>query len=210
MRTAKIVGALAASLFLTAGAVSQQCAAPSPAAVGGDFTLLDGQGDRVTQGILDNKFGLIYFGFTYCPDVCPTELAKIASALDKLQQQGKKLDRVQPVFISLDPERDTPDAVATYTDLFHPKLIGLTGSQNQINAAAKAYRVFHRKACESGEPEQVIRDGRLVTRCMPGDTEYTIEHSSLIFLMDRRGELITFFAPNASPDDIVASLSPCL
>ncbi|MCS6922259.1 MAG: SCO family protein, partial [Elioraea sp.] len=112
-----------------------QTSLPSGVTLGGPFSLTDETGARVTEATFRGRFMLIYFGFTYCPDVCPTELAKMAAALDLL---GPEAEEVVPILISVDPERDTPAALAQYTDLFHPRLIGLTGTEAEIAAAARA------------------------------------------------------------------------
>jgi protein SCO1/2 len=112
------------------------------ALVGGPFTLTDHNGKRVTDKDFRGKFMVVFFGFTNCPDVCPTALQVMAAALDKL---GANAERVTPVFISIDPEHDKPAQLASYVASFHPRLVGLTGSQAEIDAVAKAYRVYVKK-----------------------------------------------------------------
>ncbi|MBF9030656.1 SCO family protein [Rhodobacterales bacterium HKCCE3408] len=108
--------------------------------IGGPFELVSETGETVTSESLLTEPSLIYFGYTFCPDVCPFDAARNADAVDLLEQQGRE---VQPVFISVDPARDTPDVLAEFTDYFHPRMIGLTGSEEQIDAAVRAYRAYY-------------------------------------------------------------------
>jgi len=152
------------------------------AAVGGPFTLTDHTGRRVTDQDFRGKYMLVYFGFTFCPDVCPTGLQVMAAALDQL---GPKAEEIIPIFISVDPERDTPEQLAQYVPSFHPRLIGLTGSPEEIQSVAKAYRVYFRK----------VKDEK-------STAEYTIDHTSIIYLMDPNGEFVTHFT-HATPVDVM-------
>src|SRR6188472_2452039 len=130
--------------------------------IGGAFTLIDQHGVRRTDADFRDKLMLVYFGFTYCPDICPTDLLAMGLAVDRLGPAGEAL---QPLFISVDPERDTPDQLAKYVAFFHPRLIGLTGSAAQIRKAASGYRAYFAKVAISG------------------GNEYTVDHSSFIYLM---------------------------
>jgi len=152
------------------------------AAVGGPFTLTDHTGRRVTDQDFRGKYMLVYFGFTFCPDVCPTGLQVMAAALDQL---GPKAEEIIPIFISVDPERDTPEQLAQYVPSFHSRLIGLTGSPEEIQSVAKAYRVYFRK----------VKDEK-------STAEYTIDHTSIIYLMDPNGEFVTHFT-HATPVDVM-------
>lgn len=163
-----------------------QVALPSGVTLGGPFSLTDETGARVTPETFRGRFMLIYFGFTYCPDVCPTELAKMAAALDLL---GAEAEEVVPILITVDPERDTPSALAQYTDLFHPRLVGLTGSEAEIAAAARAYRAYYAK----------VRTG-------PGADEYTMDHSAFVYLMGRQGEFIALFNPQTTPEAMAEAM----
>ena len=125
------------------------------------------------------KFLLIYFGFTHCPDVCPTDLQAIGLALDQL---GKAAEEVQPLFITVDPERDTAQLLADYLPSFHPRLIGLSGDAASIRQAARAYKVYYAKVPTA--------DG----------SDYTVDHSGYIYLMDRAGQYLGFFPPGTPPD----------
>jgi protein SCO1/2 len=155
----------------------------SDVAIGGPFALTDQNGRRVTDKDFAGRFMLIYFGYTYCPDVCPTELNTMALALDKL---GTRV-RIVPVFITIDPARDTPEALKTYLASFGPEFVGLTGSDAEIAAVAKAYRVYYKK----GEGE--------------GDT-YLMDHTSLLYLVGPDGKLAALFRTGAEPDDIAAGI----
>src|SRR5690606_6537516 len=119
------------------------------------------------------------FGYTWCPDVCPTELQNMSAALDLLGDDAKE---VVPIFITVDPERDTPEVMADYRSYFHPSLVALTGAPAQIAAAAKAYRIYYAKA-EGDKPG-----------------EYLMDHSSFVYLMDRKGGYLTHFAPATAPE----------
>ena len=147
--------------------------------IGGSFELTDHTGRRRTDADFRGKLLLVYFGFTFCPDICPTDLLAIGLALDRLGQAG---EAVQPLFISVDPERDTPDRLAQYVPSFHPRLIGLTGSAEEIRKAASEYRVYFAKVPVSSGPE------------------YTIDHSSFIYLMDQDGKYLGFFPPGTSAE----------
>ena len=158
---------------------------PQGIALGGPFSLQDHNGQRVTEGAFAGRLGLIYFGFTYCPDVCPTELGLMASALDLL---GPDASRVLPVLITIDPARDTPAALADYVSRFHPALIGLTGTEDEIATAARAFRVYYRKI----QP--------------PGASNYLMDHSSFIYLVGPDGKVRQLFRPNTPPETIAAAL----
>lgn len=122
--------------------------------IGGPFTLVDQSGTTVTDAEVLTKPSLIYFGYTFCPDVCPLDNARNAEAVDILEEQGFE---VTPVFISIDPERDTPEVIAGYVGNLHPNMIGLTGSPEQVKAASQAYKTFYRKQ-EGGDPEFYLMD----------------------------------------------------
>jgi protein SCO1/2 len=155
-------------------------------ALGGPFDLVDQNGRAVTQADFAGQFMLIYFGFTHCPDVCPTELQTMANALDML---GPDAQRVAPIFITVDPERDTPDQLKGYVAAFHLRMIGLTGSPEQITAAAKAYKVYYSKA-------QIPSDS--------GD--YQVDHTSLVYLMGPDGGLRSLFRSGISDKAMAAEI----
>lgn len=173
-----LTGALggAALLLITRGTPVPQVATSGKALIGGPFTLVDQSGKTVTDKDFRGRYMLVFFGFTHCPDVCPAELQVMADALGQL---GPKAAEILPVFITLDPERDTPEAVGAYVKNFGPNFVGLTGSPEATAAAAKAYRVSFSKF--------EYKDNN-------GQSGYSIDHSTLLYLMDKNGEYITHFS----------------
>ncbi|XWS55516.1 hypothetical protein CRYUN_Cryun09bG0006800 [Craigia yunnanensis] len=151
------------------------------AAIGGPFSLINHDGKRVTEKDFFGKWTLVYFGFTHCPDICPDELQKLASAIDKIKE--KVGIEIVPVFISVDPERDTVEQVHEYVKEFHPKLIGLTGNSDEIKKVARAYRVYYMKTVEE-------------------DSDYLVDHSIVMYLMDPNMEFIKFFGKNNDVDSL--------
>lgn len=150
--------------------------------IGGPFDLLDQNGRRRTDAEFRGKLLILYFGYTYCPDVCPTDLIAISSAIDLLGPAGSN---VQPIFITVDPQRDTVGHLRGYVSNFHPRLIGLTGSEHDIRSLALAYKVYYAKiAAEHGDP-------------------YAIYHTGFIYLVDRDGKYLGFFPPGTPPDRMV-------
>ena len=149
--------------------------------IGGPFALVDHHGNRVTHESYGDKYLLIFFGYTYCPDVCPTELLVFSDALDAL---GDQAAHVQALFITVDPERDTPDKLAEYLANFHPDLIGLTGTPAEIAEAARAYRVFFRKSPTEDEEEEAAN---------ADPQAYLVDHSSIVYFMGSDGEFIRHF-----------------
>lgn len=156
----------------TALALSQPLAraANSPATIGGPFTLTSPDGTTVTDQTYRGKWLLVYFGFTSCPDSCPTALLEIAAALEKL---GPDADRVQPLFITVDPLRDTPAVMGNYTQSFDPRIVGLTGTPQQIAAVAQEYGAYY-------EPR----------KSGPGPEDYVLDHSTYLYLMDAEGKFV--------------------
>jgi cytochrome oxidase Cu insertion factor (SCO1/SenC/PrrC family) len=152
--------------------------------VGGPFTLTDQAGRRRSDSEFHGRLMIVYFGYTFCPDVCPADLMAITQALDAL---GPQAQGVQPVFITLDPERDTK-VLADYVAAFHRSLIGLTGSPQEIRKIANAYKAFYAKV--PGE-----REG-----------EYAIDHTGIIYLMDRDGKYLGFMPPQTNPDRLTEVL----
>lgn len=157
------------------------------ALVGGAFSLVDQTGKRVTEKDFLGRPMLVMFGFTYCPDVCPSGLQVLSAALDQL---GPKADRIQPVFISVDHERDNPEQLALYLKSFHPRLIGLSGTAAEIATAAKAYRVYYKRV---DDPKSTAG--------------FTYDHSSLIYLMGPDGRYLAHFPHSTTPDKIAARLA---
>jgi len=155
------------------------------APVGGPFELTDQTGHRRTDADFQGKLVVLYFGYTYCPDVCPTELQSITLALDKL---GAAAETVQPVFITVDPARDTPARLADFVSSFHPRLIGLTGSLAEIRKTAIAYRTFF------------ARNGAATA------DNYAVDHTGFIYLLGKDGRYLGFLPPGLAPDAIADAI----
>lgn len=155
------------------------------ALIGGPFTLTDHTGRRVTEKDFAGRPMVVFFGFTNCPDVCPSGLQVLSAALDKL---GPKADKLVPIFISVDPERDTPEQLAHYVKSFHPSIIGLTGTPEEVGSAAKAYRVYFKKAQNEGAAGS-----------------YTIDHSAIFYIMDSAGQYSSH-ATHATPPEKLSEL----
>jgi protein SCO1/2 len=158
---------------------------PGAVSVGGPFQLTDHTGKQVTEQSFRGRFMLVYFGYTYCPDVCPTELQTMANALDLL---GPDAARIAPLFITVDPERDTVTALGEYVTLFDKRLIGLTGTVEQTTAVARAYRVYYAKVSPKDS------------------TTYLMDHSSFLYLMGPDGSFRSLFRQGMSPDDLAKAL----
>jgi protein SCO1/2 len=183
-----IIGVLVAVLLLAAGGyLFLSGSQPAALTVGGPFSLIDGDGHPVTDQTWHGKYMLVYFGYTYCPDVCPTTMTNLADALDKM---GVKADRLQPLFITVDPKRDTPAVVKQYAAAFGPRIIGLTGSAEQIAGAAKAYRVYYAEH-----------------RTGPGPDDYSMDHSSVLYLMGPDGRFIAPLRADQSGPEMAAALT---
>jgi protein SCO1/2 len=164
--------------------------APPPAQlVGGPFKLVNQDGKPVDESLLKGKWSAVFFGFTFCPDVCPTTMQAMAQAQERL---GPKADKVQFVFVSVDPERDTPAALKTYlsNESFPKGTIGLTGTPQQVAAAAKAYRVFYQKEGEG--------------------SDYLISHSTPTYLMDTKGRFERVLPFGIGPDEIAKQISDAM
>jgi protein SCO1/2 len=191
-RTAQILLMLAgflagvASIVLVIVLVSGRDPVPSvgASAIGGPFKLIDQEGRTVTDQDLRGRPFLVFFGFTHCPDVCPTALFEISEVLGKL---GPDAQKVAALFVTIDPERDTPAAMKDYLSSFNPRLVGLTGDPTAIAAVAKEYRVYVKK---------VPLDG--------GD--YTMDHTALVYLMDKNGKFVAPFNLKRTTEDAAADL----
>jgi protein SCO1/2 len=196
-----LVGALACALLLVLGGAAPAQSSKRSAAelmdavmwnrepIGGPFQLTDQSGNVRSERDFRGRLMLVYFGFTYCPDICPTDLQAIGLAMDQL---GTEAGDVQPLFITLDPERDTQAHLAEYVPLFHPRLLGLTGSAEEVQNAADAYRVYYKRVD------------------FDKADDYTVDHSAFIYLMDRDGKYLGFFPPGASAEKIVEMIRPHL
>jgi protein SCO1/2 len=157
--------------------------------IGGPFSLIDHDGKPRTDADFRGKLLLIYFGFTYCTDICPTDLQAIAGAVDKLGPMG---EAVQPLFITVDPELDTPEQLKGYVGLLHPRMIGLTGHPRQIRAVARAYKVYFAKT-------------------VPGvRSDPNFDHSGLVYLVDPDGNYLGYFPPGTSAERMVEIIRPKL
>jgi protein SCO1 len=157
-------------------------------AIGGPFRLVDQNGKTVTDADLKGKWSLVYFGYTHCPDACPTALNDIAIALDEL---GPQRNAVRPVFVTVDPERDTPAVLKSYVTAFDAPILALSGTPEEIAQAAKGYRVYYAKHPEAG-----------------GD--YSMDHSSVIYVMDPEGRFTASFTQENSPEEIAERLKKLL
>jgi protein SCO1 len=182
-----IVGLLVAVLLLGSGSFIWLTRGGTASLVGGSFMLEDGNGTQVADRNFRGKYLLIYFGYTFCPDVCPTTLAAAADALDRL---GPKADMVQPIFITIDPKRDTPAVVKQYAAAFGPRFIGLTGSPEQIAQVAKEYRVYYAEH-----------------RTGPGPDDYAMDHSSILYLMGPDGSFIAPIRADETGAEMAADLA---
>lgn len=160
-------------------------------AIGGTFTLTDHHGNTVSTQDYDGKYKLVFFGFTYCPDVCPAGLQKITQTMEALD--AKQAAAIQPLFITIDPARDTPEVMQTYLQTYHDSLIGLTGTAEEIKAVEQQYKVYAARMDDEAAP-----DG------------YSMNHSSFIFLMGPNDDLISLFSSTDSPADIVRDIKNAL
>jgi protein SCO1/2 len=160
---------------------------PRAALIGGAFALKDGAGKTVSDQTLRGKPFLVYFGYTHCPDVCPTELAKISDILGNMGDKS-----IPALFITVDPERDTPKVMQDYVSSFNPAIIGLSGGQQAVEATEKTFRVYARK----GQPQP--------------DGDYSMDHSSIVYLMDKNGAFVEAFNVERSPDEAAKELEKYL
>jgi protein SCO1 len=190
-RTARplvVIGAFSASLVvglvLMLWAMGGLRHATAPAAIGGPFQLTDQTGQTITERSMQGHPTLVFFGFTHCPDVCPTTLFEMSEVLKAM---GKDADRVNAYYISVDPERDTQAAMKEYLASFDPRLKGLTGSPQEIAKVLSEYRVYARKV--------PLKDG-----------DYTMDHTALIYLMDRDGKFVAPFNINRKPEEAATDL----
>jgi len=155
--------------------------------IGGNFTLTDQDGKTFTNAQLKGKLSLIYFGFTFCPDICPTSLQKITKVINTLDKYG--ID-VTPVFITIDPKRDTSSSLKKYLGHFHQKFIGLTGNADDIKSVADKFKVYYALAPGSGS----------------GANDYLLDHTSLVYIMDKNGRYMTHFHIDSKPEEMIEYL----
>ena len=175
-------------IYLERAATEERLAA-DPAGtprIGGPFALVDHTGKAVTDEDYRGKWLLVFFGYTSCPDVCPTALNEVAEVMDGL---GRDAARVRPLFITVDPERDTPEVMAEYVAAFDPRIVGLTGTVEQVGAAAASYRVYYAKAPDEGAPGG-----------------YYMTHSAFLYLVDPEGRFRTMFGYEDDPAKILSGI----
>jgi protein SCO1/2 len=173
--------------IVASGPRDQVTGGGSGVSIGGPFTLTDQSGATVTDKTYDGSYRLIYFGYTFCPDACPTELGVMAQAIEAMGPAGQK---VQPIFITIDPARDTVQQLKTYVPLFDKRLAGLTGTPQQIAAIAKEYKVYYAKADQPGADPK----------------SYGMNHSSFVYLMDPKGKFLTVFSSDTDSDKMAAEI----
>ncbi len=161
-------------------------AALTPAAIGGPFALTDQAGRPRSDRDFRGRLMLVTFGYTHCPDVCPLTVAAIGETLDQL---GAQADQVAGIFVTVDPQRDTPEVLREYVGSVSDRMIALTGSPEQVDAAARAYRVYYRLAGDAAT-----------------NPNYSVDHTALFYLMDREGRFVQHFTHQAEPAAIVAAI----
>jgi len=182
-----VITSVAILAFRTHFGGGEQAGIPAAPAIGGPFTLTDHTGRTVTDADFRGKFMLIYFGYTYCSDICPTSLSRNSDALDILGDVAKD---VIPILISVDHERDTPEYLNEYRDFFHPRTVAMVGTPEQVAAVAKAYRVYYAKVQEEGADS---------------DT-YLMDHTAITYLMGRDGKFVTHFSHQVGAEKMAERL----
>lgn len=185
---AAFAASLAVGLALTLWLMGGPRGVTAASTIGGPFQLVDQSGQAVTEKNLQGKPTIVFFGFTHCPDVCPTALFEMSEIL---RAMGKDANRVNAYFVSVDPERDTPEIMKSYLSSFDPNLKGLTGSPEQVAGVISAYRVYAKKV--------PMKDG-----------DYTMDHTALIYLMDREGRFVAPFNIKRKPEEAAADLKKYL
>lgn len=162
--------------------------------IGGPFELVDHEGRPVTNETFGGRYRLVFFGYTFCPDICPTKLTEITLALDAFARTSPaRAEKVVPVFISVDPERDTVDALREYRRHFHPRLVALTGTGEQIRAVTRAYKAYFNKIYPDAKSRET--------------NEYLIDHSSYVYLMGPDGRYLTHFTSGTTPAQMAERLA---
>lgn len=179
---AGLLSVLALIVFVTGN--SRETLLPAPSAVGGPFQLVNQDGQQVTDASFKGQPFLVFFGFTHCPDICPTTLFEVSEILRQLGPDG---DRMKALFVTVDPERDTPEKLKDYLSSFDPRLIALTGTVPAVEAMAKVYRVYSKKTPLQGN-------------------DYTMDHTALVYLMDKQGRFVAPFNVKRKPEDAAAEL----
>jgi protein SCO1/2 len=191
-RAALLAGAFAGLLAVTGCGGTSQTAERPPlegSSVGGPFTLVDKNGQTVRWSDFAGKYRIVYFGYTFCPDACPTDMQATMRGLDIYAKAHPALAAdIRPMFISIDPQRDTPKIVGEFAAAFSPRLIGLTGTPTQVDQAAKAFAVYHTRGAST-----------------PGG--YLMDHSRIVYLMGRNGEPLAMLAADKGPQAVAADLA---
>jgi cytochrome oxidase Cu insertion factor (SCO1/SenC/PrrC family) len=182
-----IVAFFASQYYFGTFEAGEGAAGTEAPAIGGPFTLTDQHGNTVTDADFRGRYMLVYFGFTYCPDVCPTALATMTEAMDRL---GDAADDIVPVLITVDPERDTPEQLKMYASHFSPRLVALTGTPEQIADVAREYRIYYAKVA----PQDADEDA------------YTMDHSAITYLMGPDGAYVRHFSHATSADRMAEQL----
>ncbi|MBD2842798.1 SCO family protein [Erythrobacter rubeus] len=186
--------AFAAALGLSACGGPEIAAPPEEpplagASIGGEFELVNPAGETVRWGDFDGQYRIVYFGYAYCPDVCPIDVGQMARGLKKLDEsEPEKVAKIQPIFITIDPERDTPEVVGEFTDAFSEDLIGLTGTPEQVKAAADTFRVYY----EKGEDL--------------GGGQYLMNHSNITYLFGPSGEPLATLPTDQGAEAVAAEI----
>jgi cytochrome oxidase Cu insertion factor (SCO1/SenC/PrrC family) len=183
-----VLAVLIAALALTLKTDTQT--GTGTALIGGPFTMVNQKGETVTDKTYAGQYTLLFFGFTSCKDVCPTELQVMTAAFE---QMGADADKITPLFVTVDPERDTPEVMKTYVSAFHPRLQGLTGSPEQVANIAKAYHIFYAKVPNAKDPK-----------------DYEMDHSSILYLMGPDGKFLKHFTYTTDAKVLAESLQKVL
>ena len=186
---------IAASLLMAACSQADSASDPGEpplagAAIGGDFTLTSETGEPISFSDFDGEYRTIYFGYAFCPDVCPTDNQRAMAGLKRFEKENPELGaKVQPLFVSIDPQRDTPEVLTEFTDAFHPRLIGMTGSKKQLDKAASDFAVFYSKG------EETSNGG------------YLMDHSNQTYLFGPDGQPLALLPTSDGPDAVAAELA---
>jgi protein SCO1/2 len=175
-----LVALIGAAVFVVRGGGGEQARVAS---IGGPFALVDQNGARVTEAPYRGAPSVVFFGFTHCPDVCPTTLFEMSEVLKRLPADK----RVSALFVTVDPERDTPAALKEYLSSFDPRISGLTGSRPEVDAALKAYRVYSKK-----QPQE--------------NGEYSMDHSAIVYLMDKQGRFVNALNLQSPPETVAKEI----
>jgi len=179
-----LIGAIGAGALLWNLGKIRQADAPIVVTTGEAFSLIDQDGERRSDEDFRGRHMLVFFGFTYCPDICPTTLSILSAALNDI---GPLADDIVPIFISVDPARDTPEILKPYLSAFGPEFVGLTGTKEEVDVAVGAYRAFYRIPDSEGD-------------------DYLVDHSTIIYLMDAEGKFVTNYDLNMGPAAIATDL----